>query len=377
VFAEALPWSLIVEETAVKPLSELLVENPEIREAFLAYLERGVQAQHTGHIRLLQVLEPLLERDRERSIFVGLLGLAWSSPMGSYMLPPQLIEYPEIAELARRYVGQVIDQVDGRTERALAPTAAAGPLLGAVWFRWERPDVIQAQLERWLEHGSNFARLVATLIPNMPGPIVEAIGPALESYLARPITADAHEDAMARGLMFGFLPLTSYVSESIPTLADAHARIGTTGSLSAVAALCRLSSPERCVELSTQAAQQRLHVRGFVDDDVQAHLEVVVPFARDQWHQLARREAFHLIEVAPIFEALFATSTPSERSRLAHETWEQMQSWWTPYRSTHFRDLVGYRPADLAQEWLFRFADAQRPESDTEAERLPGREASS
>jgi hypothetical protein len=356
VLEEASPWSLVVEQTANQTLRELVTRDERVYEALLGYLRRGIEAGHNAHARMVEMLEPVLDRDSAREIFVRCLPRAWSSPL-AYELPPRLIELPEIATTAREYVRHIIEQVEDR----LVPTAAAAPLIGAAWLHWEQTEVIYTQLEIWLGRGSNHARLVGLLLHGMPGSVLETIRPALEAYLVRQIAPDDYEDAEARRLIFQILPRTRLVGDSFARFeqyALAHAAVRTTGSLAAIAALCRVVEPARGRELSTQAAQLRLDLCGFPDDDIQEHLQILVPLAPEEWLRVAWEHPLGLRTAAPIFEAVFANATPPEQSWFAHETWKRLGGWCTPYRATSSLDIVGRRPSDLAEEWLYRHADA-------------------
>lgn len=360
VFDRAPPWSLIVEQAATHTLPELVGRDERVLEALLGYLRRGIEAKVTGHVRIIELLEPVLDRPAVHDLFAGLLPLAWSSPMGPYRLPLPLLERGEIATAAREYAAYLIGQVEGDR---LVPTGAAAPLVGTAWLHWQTTEVIRQQLEVWLKRGANHARLVASLLGEMPELVLEAIHPALEAYLARAIAHDDHEDAFARQRIFQVLPRARLARDAIARFEEyalAHAELGTTGSLAAVTALCRLVEPTRAKELATMAAERRLDACGFPDDDIHEHMQILAPLAPEAWLRIACQHPLGLRTATPIFEALFSTWDPMMRSNLAQVIWSQLQHCWTPYRAIHARDIVGQRPADRSQEWLYRHADVMR-----------------
>jgi hypothetical protein len=359
VFDRARPWSLIVEQAANHTLRELVGRDERVLEALLGYLRRGIEAKVTGHVRIIEMLEPMLDRKPAHELFIGLLPLAWSSPMGAYRLPLALLERDEIATVAQEYAAYLIGEVEGDR---LVPTGAAAPLVGAAWLHWQTTEVIRQHLEAWLERGAIHARLVASLLDDMPEPVLEAIHPALEAYLARAITRDNHEDALARQRIFQVLPRARLGVDAIARFEEyalAHAELGTTGSLAAVSALCRLVEPTRAKELATMAAERRLDACGFPDDDIHEHMQILAPLAPEAWLRVACQHPLGLRTATPIFEALFSTWDPMMCSSLAQVIWSQLQHCWTPYRAIHARDIVGQRPADRSQEWLYRHADVK------------------
>jgi hypothetical protein len=365
VFDGAPPWSLVVEQVANRPLRELVRDDQRIYEALLGYIRRGMDAKHGGRVSIIEMLEPVLERAEARALYLELLPLAWSSyipfapnPPPPYLLPPPLLEHEDIETTARNYVAGLLDQVDGGR---LVVTSAIAPLLGAAWFHWQESTIVLEQLEQWLGRGGIHARLVAALLQTMPDALVDALRPALEAYLAQPIEPEDHEDALARQIMFQGLPRASLTTEALGRFEDyalAHAELRTTGSLAAITALCRVVEPERARELATMAAEQRLDACGFPDDNIRAHMRILAPLAPEAYLELAYQHPLSLRLAAPIFEALLATCDPVTRSELAHKIWSWLRRTPTPYRATGPMDLVGQRPADLGQEWLYHYANA-------------------
>ncbi|KIG12374.1 diguanylate cyclase/phosphodiesterase [Enhygromyxa salina] len=362
VFARAMPWSLVVEPAANQVLRMLVSEDERVLDALLAYLRRSMDAKIGGHFSIIEMLEPVLERSDARALFTELLPYAWFRPPFNmviipYRLLPELLTHPEVAARACTYTTGLIDQVEsGR----LVPTSAAEPLINAGWFHWQTTEVVLTQLEAWIERGGNHARLAALLLRDMPGPMLDALRPALDTYLAREITRDNYEDALARELVFHSLPRAAITGDALARFeahALSHAGLSTTGSLAAIVALCRVSGPARASELSTMAAVLRLDACGFPDNNMHEHMRLLAPLAPVAWLCVACQHSIGLQTATAIFEALLASADPKLRSEFAHWIWSRLQHDYTPYRTLAAMDLVGQRPSDLAQHWLYDHAD--------------------